>query len=284
MDDEFLFPEKAYPIRIILPIVYTFLLVITLLGNLLNFYSLCVSSDRYGRKSIHILIWNLIIEGSIWSTIFYIVKIISYADLGEHFPENHGQWLNNSWCKSEMYLLRLMDFLLAYTIVFLCLDRCVKRRKCCYGQRRFVTGICILISLWLTISYALIPILFFDEELVSLNYGAYECVYNRSQINELSWLDLRRIQTPYRTIYLLDFIFGNALPGFLMIFFLILRVLIYRKTKTKKYQIDGNTFVRTIQMDTYKPMDFKTYDDEHPNLIKMVCSIIFFFQFLRNYI
>ena len=268
MESEIIFPEKAYPIRVILPIVYTILTVIALLGNLFNFYALCVSSDRYGRKSIHILIWNLIIESSIWSSIFSIVKLISYADLGEHFAQNNGGWLNNSWCKSELYLLRVMDFLLGYTIVFLCLDRCVKRRKCCYGQRRFVTGICILISLWLTICYALIPILFFDEELISLNYGAYECVYNRTEINQLNWLDLRNVQTPYRTIYLLDFIFGNALPGFLMIFFLILRVVIHRKTKTKKYQIDGNTVIRTIPMDK---TDLKSYNDEHPNLLRMVC-------------
>ena len=206
------FPQIAYPIRVIIPIVYTFISLIAFIGNILNFYSLCVSSDRYGRKSIHVLIWNLVIEGTIWTSIFYIVKMVSYADLGEHFALNNGNWLNNSWCKSEMYLLRLMDFLLAYTIVFLCIDRCVKRKKCCYGQRRFVTGICILISVWFTVCYALIPILFFDQQLVSLNYGSYECVYNETQINQLYWLDLQQIQTPTKIIYLIDFIFGNIYP------------------------------------------------------------------------
>ena len=186
------FPQIAYPIRVILPIVYTFITLIAFIGNVLNFYSLCVSTDRYGRKSIHVLIWNLIIEGTIWTSIFYIVKMVSYADLGEHFALNNGNWLNNSWCKSEMYILRIMDFLLAYTIVFLCLDRCVKRKKCCYGQRRFVTGICILISVWLTVCYALIPILFFNQQLRSLNYGSYECIYNETQINQLNWLDLQQ--------------------------------------------------------------------------------------------
>src|SRR5690348_2850966 len=124
-----IFPEKAYPIRVILPIIYTFLALLASIGNLLNFYSLCVSTERYGRKSIHVLIFNLIIEGSIWTSIFYIVKMISYADLGEHFSIYNGKWLNDSWCKSEMYILRIMDFLLAYTIVFLCIDRCVKRKK-----------------------------------------------------------------------------------------------------------------------------------------------------------
>ncbi|UJR30008.1 hypothetical protein I4U23_017554 [Adineta vaga] len=138
---------------------------------------------------------------TIWSSIFYLVKIVSFADLGEHFALNNGRWLNDSWCKSEMYILRVMDFLLAYTIVFLCLDRCVKKRICCYGQRRFVSGICIFISLWLIITYALIPILFFDQQLKSLNYGSYECIYNQTQINQFTWLDIQQIQTPYRTIY-----------------------------------------------------------------------------------
>ncbi|CAF2699099.1 unnamed protein product [Rotaria sp. Silwood2] len=180
------FPQIAYPIRVILPIVYTIITVIVLIGNTLNFYSLCISTDRFGRKSIHVLIWNLITEGTIWTLIFYIVKMVSYADLGEHFALNNGKWLNDLWCKSEMYILRIMDFVLAYTIVFLCLDRCVKRKKCCYGQRRFVSGICISISIWLAICYALIPILFFNQQLKSLNYGSYECIYNETQINQLT--------------------------------------------------------------------------------------------------
>jgi hypothetical protein len=265
------FPQIAYPIRVIIPIVYTFIALFAFIGNILNFYSLCVSNDRYGRKSIHVLIWNLIIEGTIWTSIFYIVKMVSYADLSEHFV------LNDSWCKSEMYILRLMDFLLAYTIVFLCIDRCVKRKKCCYGQRRFVSGICILISVWLAICYALIPILFFDQQLQSLNYGSYECIYNQTQINQLNWLDLQQIQTPYRTIYLIDFIFGNGLPIFLMIFFLILRVFIHKKSKTKKYQINGNNNLDEIDVNTYKQLNLQTYDDEHPNLIIMVGHLDFDF-------
>jgi len=275
------FSDIAYPIRVILPIVYTFITLIALLGNLLNFYSLCVSSDRYGRKSIHVLIWNLIIEGSIWTSIFYIVKMVSFAALGEDFALNNGKWLNDSWCKSEMYILRIMDFLLAYTIVFLCLDRCVKRKKCCYGQRRFVTGICILISIWLAICYALIPILFFNQQLNSLNYGSYECVYNATQINQLTWLDLQNIQTPVKTIYLIDFIFGNALPAFFMIFFLILAFFIHRKSKTKKYKIDGNNNLDKIDENTYKQLNLRTYDDEDPSLIKMVCCRFFFLKRIR---
>jgi len=267
------FPNIAYPIRVILPIVYTLITTFALLGNVLNFYSLCVSNDRYGRKSIHVLIWNLMVEGTIWSSIFYIVKMVSYADLGEHFAINNGHWLNNAWCKSEMYILRIMDFLLAYTIVFLCLDRCVKRKTCCYGIRRFITGICILISLWLAICYALIPILFFNEQLISLNYGSYECLTNETQINQLNWLDLQNIQSPFKTIYLLDFIFGNALPIFLMILLLIIRVFIYRKSKTDKYKINTNTNLTEIDLNTYKQYDLKNYDDEHPNLTKMVCLI-----------
>jgi amino acid transporter len=199
--------------------------------------------------------------------------MVSYADLGEHFALNNGKWLNDSWCKSEMYILRIMDFLLAYTIVFLCLDRCVKRRKCCYGQRRFVSGICILISIWFATCYALIPILFFTQQLNSLNYGSYECNYNETQINELTWLDLQQIQAPYRTIYLIDFMFGNALPVFLMIFLLILRFFIHRKRKTKKYIIDGNTNLNKLDINIYKQLELRVYDDENPNLIKMVCWI-----------
>jgi hypothetical protein len=267
------FPQIAYPIRIILPVVYTVIVVFAFIGNVLNFYSLCVSNDRYGRKSIHILIWNLIIEGTIWSSIFYIVKMVSYADLGEHFAINNGKWLNDSWCKSEMYILRIMDFLLAYTIVFLCLDRCVKRKVCCYGIRRFITGLCILISLWLAVCYALIPILFFNQQLQSLNYGSYECATNETQVNELNWLDLQNVQSPLKTIYLLDFIFGNALPIFLMILLLIIRSIIYRKSKINKYQMDTNTNLTELDLNSYKQFDLKNYGDEHPNVTKMVCSI-----------
>ncbi|CAF0836513.1 unnamed protein product [Rotaria sp. Silwood1] len=272
-----IFPQIAYPIRVILPIVYTFISTFALIGNTLNFYSLCVSTDRYGRKSIHVLIWNLIIEGTTWTLIFYTVKMVSYADLGEHFALNNGKWLNDSWCKSEMYILRIMDFLLAYTIVFLCLDRCVKRRKCCYGIRRFITGICILISLWLGVCYALIPILFFNQQLKSFNYGSYECVYNETQINELSWLDLRNIQLPIKTIYLLDFMFGNALPIFLMILLLVIRLFIYRKPKTNKYKTNTDINLTEIDINTYKQFDLKNYDDEHPNLIKMVVLYVIVF-------
>jgi hypothetical protein len=270
------FPNIAYPIRVILPIVYTLITTFALLGNVLNFYSLCVSNDRYGRKSIHVLIWNLMVEGTIWSSIFYIVKMVSYADLGEHFAINNGHWLNNAWCKSEMYILRIMDFLLAYTIVFLCLDRCVKRKKCCYGLRRFITGICIVISLWLAVCYALIPILFFNEQLVSYNYGSYECVTNATQINELNWLDLQNVQSPIKTIYLLDFIFGNALPIFLMILFLILRIFVHRKPKTNKYGMDDNINLNELDVNAYKQFDLRNYDDENPNLTKMVCYIFIF--------
>ena len=267
------FPQIAYPIRVILPIVYTLIIAFAFLGNVLNFYALCVSTDRYGRKSIHILIWNLIVEGTIWSSIFYIVKMVSYADLGEHFAINNGSWLNDSWCKAEMYILRIMDFLLAYTIVFLCLDRCVKRKRFCYGLRRSISGICILISLWLAVCYALIPILFFNEQLESFNYGSYECIINDTQVNnELGWLDLRNVQSPLKTLYLLDFIFGNALPIFLMIVLLIIRYFIYRKSKSNKYKIDIDTNLTELDLNTYRQFDLKNYDDEHPNLTKMVCE------------
>lgn len=265
------FPQIAYPIRVIIPIVYTIIIAFALIGNILNFYSLCVSSDRYGRKSIHVLIWNLTAEGTIWSLIFYTVKMVSYADLGEHFAIYNGKWLNDSWCKSEMYILRIMDFLLAYTIVFLCLDRCVKRKKCCFGMRRFITGICIVVSLWLAVCYALIPILFFNQSLQPFNYGSYECNYNQSQINELNWLDLQNVQKPFQTIHLLDFIFGNALPIFLMILILIIRLFIYRKPKTNKYTMNGDASLTELDLNTYKQFNLKNYDDEHPNLTKMVC-------------
>ena len=261
----------AYPIRIIIPIVYSLITGFALIGNLLNFYSLCVSSDRYARKGLHVLVWNLVVEGSIWSSIFCLVKMVSFADLGEHFALNGGQWLNDSWCKSEMYLLRAMDFLLAYTLVFLCLDRCVRRKVCCYGVRRFVTGVCIVVSLWLAICYALIPILFFDQELISFSYGSYECQTNSTQINQLDWLDLQKVQTPLRTIYLLDFIFGNALPVFCMLLLLFLRFLVYRRSAKKIYQPEGSS--NPLEMNTYKQLDLSDYDDEHPNLTKMVRRI-----------
>lgn len=257
----------AYPIRIVIPIVYTVITSFVLIGNILNFYSLCVSTDRYARKSLHVLIWNLLVEGSIWTSIFYLVKMVSFADLGQHFALNGGRWLNDAWCKSELYILRIMDFVLAYTIVFLCFDRSVRRRIFCYGFRRFITGFCIVLSLWLAISYALIPILFFDQQLVSLNYGSYECWTNQTQINELNWLNLRNVQTPYKTIYLLDFMFGDALPIFLMILLLILRVCVYRKSEDKSRPIDLNN---ELDINPYKQLDLSNYDDDHPNVLRMV--------------
>ncbi|CAF0987729.1 unnamed protein product [Adineta ricciae] len=277
MASDQIFPQIAYPIRVIVPIVYTIIVAFALIGNVLNFYSLCVSTDRYGRKSIHVLVWNLIVEGTIWSSIFYLVKMVSFADLGEHFALNGGKWLNDSWCKSEMYILRIMDFLLAYTIVFLCLDRCVKRKKCGYGLRRFITGICIVLSLWLAVCYALIPILFFDQQLESLNYGSYECTLNKTQINELAWLDLQNVQLPIKTIYLLDFIFGNALPIFLMIVLLIIRFVVHRQPKSHKYRTNANTDLTELDIDTYKQFDLKAYDDEHPNMFKMVVLYVLVF-------
>ncbi|CAF1309592.1 unnamed protein product [Rotaria sordida] len=225
-----IFPQIAYPIRVILPIVYTFISTFALIGNTLNFYSLCVSTDRYSRKSIHVLIWNLIIEGTIWTLIFYTVKMVSYADLGEHFALNNGKWLNDSWCKSEI-------------------------KTCCYGIRRFITGICILISLWLAVCYALIPTLFFDQQLKSFNYGSYECIYNGTQINELNWLDLRNIQLPIKTIYLIDFI----------------------KSTTNKYKTNTDINLTELDLNTYKQFDLKNYDDEHPNLTKMVVLYVIVF-------
>ncbi|CAF3710904.1 unnamed protein product [Rotaria socialis] len=279
INDE-IFHQIAYQIRIILPIIYTLITLIGLLGSVVNFYALCVSTNRFSRKSIHLLIWNLLVEGTIWTIIFYIVKMVSYADLGEHFALNNGKWLNDVWCKSEMYILRIMDFVLAYTIVFLCFDRCVKRKRCCYGQRRFASGICLLVSLWLAVCYALIPILFFNQELKTLNYGSYECVYNQTQINQLTWLDLKQIQTPYRTIYLIDFIFGNALPIFLMIFLLILRILIHKKMK-RKYKIETSSILSDTEINKYNKLDITTYDDEHPDLIKMVVLYVVVYIFCQ---
>ncbi|CAF1239841.1 unnamed protein product [Adineta ricciae] len=270
-----MFSQVAYPIRILIPIVYTILLLITFIGNLFNLFALCVSTDRYQRKSLHVLIWNLIVEGTIWSSIFSLVKMVSFADLGEHFALNNGRWLNDSWCKCEMYILRVMDFLLAYTIVFLCVDRCVKKRVFCYGQRRFATGICIFISLWLIVCYALIPTLFFDQQLQSFNYASYECVHNETQVNQLTWLDLQHIQTPYRTIYLLDFIFGNVLPAFLMIFFLFLTSSLRRNYKSKTYQLDH------IHDDHWKQLDLQSFDDEHPHLFTMVLLLVLVFIFCQ---
>ncbi|CAF0989900.1 unnamed protein product [Didymodactylos carnosus] len=251
MDDQIL-PNIGYPIRVIIPIVYFFITIIAVIGNIINFYSLCVNGDRYGRKSLHLLIWNVTVSDGIWVGIFFVVKMVSYANLS-------AGWLNNSWCKAEYYILRSMDFLLAYTIVFMCIDRCVRRKTCWYGIRRFKSGLCIVLALWLAVCYALIPILFFNQELKDLNYGAYECQTNATTLNQLTWLNLQSIQTPTQTIYILDFMFGNGLPVFLMIVFLFLRLICHRKRSSAN-----------MDMDAYKQLNFSLYDDEHPNLSKMV--------------
>jgi hypothetical protein len=57
-----------------------------------------------------------------------------------------------------------------------------------------------------------------------------------------------------------------------MIFLLILRFFIHRKKKINKYKMDGNVNFDQIDDKTYKQLDLKIYDDEHPNLNIMVCS------------
>ena len=66
---------------------------------------------------------------------FVLVLVVQ----GKHFAINNGTRLKDSCCKSEMYIIRIIDFFLSSAIVFLCIDRCIKQRKFCYGQRRFIT-------------------------------------------------------------------------------------------------------------------------------------------------
>ena len=270
-------------IRMVISIVYLFLALVVLTGNLLNFYSLCVSRDRYARKSLHLLIWNSVVEGTIWTSTSSLIHIVSYTRFNRDFLRKNLPWLLEHGCHLQTYFLRSMDFLLAYTIVCLCLDRCARKGIFCYGLRRFVTGLTISMCIWLIVCYALLPTFFVQFDIKALSYGTFECVYNESYINhQLPWLSFGQTQTPVRTIHLLDFIFGNGLPIVLMLSLLALRWYLYRRQAQTSFQPDQIKYLDGSNWNLHPSVDSRRSENEDPNLIAMVCCLRFILESVQH--
>ena len=126
--------QVAQSLQIVLPVIYIIVALLGLFGNLIVLQIIC--ANRFRHKSIHLLISSLAMADFFFIIIFTIVRSVSYGYL-------HVNWFINvnDWCKAEMYLLRLFEFVLAYTVVFLCLDRAVSMGSCWFGVRKFRSGI-----------------------------------------------------------------------------------------------------------------------------------------------
>lgn len=126
--------DSGYALRVIIPVIYILIGIISVIGNLVVLQIIC--ANRFRHKSLHVLICSLVVESIFFSIIFLIIRTVSYAHL-------HVDWFMNpeGWCKAEMYLLRLFDFVLAYTIVMMCIDRLIKERGWCNCTRSLRTGL-----------------------------------------------------------------------------------------------------------------------------------------------
>ena len=160
--------QVAESLQIVLPVIYIIIALLGIIGNLIVLQIIC--ANRFRHKSIHLLITSLVIADFCFTIIFTIIRAVSYGF------SNTNWFINvNDWCKAEMYLLRLFEFVLAYTIVFLCLDRAVSMGSCWFGIRKFRSGISIVISIWVASAYVLIPILLFKQTIYVEQYGGYLC-------------------------------------------------------------------------------------------------------------
>jgi hypothetical protein len=204
--------QASEALRIVLPVIYSLIAIISIIGNLIVLQIIC--ANRFRHKSYHILVTGIAFADLFYTAIFFVVRTVSYA-------YSNTSWFINvtQWCKAEMYLLRLFDFILGYTIVFLCLDRTVSPSNCCFGIRRLRSGIVISLSIWMVSSYILIPILLFDQEIVEQKYGGYLCKTTDASVT-LSWLS-GNVLNPRMTLDFVDFIFRICVPIFFMLFFMI---------------------------------------------------------------
>ena len=201
--------QASMALSIVLPIIYILIAIISVIGNMILLQIIC--ANRFRHKSYHMLATSIALADFFFTIIFTTVRSVSYAYSSTNWFINV-----NSWCKAEMFLLKTFDFVLAYTIVFLCLDRIVSPSNCCFGLRRLRSGIVIAISIWLASSYVLIPILLFDQQIISQKYGGYECKTTDSSVR-LYWLGAN----PRLVLDFIDFIFRIIFPIFLMILLII---------------------------------------------------------------
>lgn len=110
--------ELTTALSIILPVIYSMIAIIGIIGNIVVFQSIC--ANRFRHKSIHLLVLSVMLSDFCFIFIFTIERAVSYGYLSTRWIASPGQW-----CKAEMYLLRTFDFVLAYSVVFMCLDRAV---------------------------------------------------------------------------------------------------------------------------------------------------------------
>lgn len=166
--NESLSGQVANAMQVVLPVIYIIVALLGIVGNLIVLQIIC--ANRFRHKSIHLLISSLAIADFCFTVIFTIIRAVSYGYLSVN-------WFINpqGWCKAEMYLLRIFEFVLAYTIVFLCLDRAVSMGSCWFGIRKLRSGISIVISIWVASAYVLIPILLFKQTIYVEKYGGYLC-------------------------------------------------------------------------------------------------------------
>ena len=202
--------DTVTALRIVLPIVYACIAIIGVIGNIIVLQIIC--ANRFRHKSIHLLACSIICADLFYIVIFTVVRSVSYA-------YSNTNWFINptDWCKAEMYLLRIFDFVLAYSVVFVCLDRAVYLNSCWYGVRKFRSGISIVISIWLASAYVLIPILLFQQTLAFQSYGGYLCQTTDASV-PLFWLGTY----PRRVLDFIDIVFRIFFPILLMIILLVI--------------------------------------------------------------
>jgi hypothetical protein len=215
--------DSTLALRIVLPVIYIVLAIFGTIGNLIVLQIIC--ANRFRHKSIHLLVSSLIFADMFFIFIFTIVRVISYANSDANWILNR-----NEWCKAEMYLLRCFEFVLAYTIVFMCLDRAVKMGSCWFGIRKFRSGVSIVISIWVGSAYVLIPILFFKQDLTHQKYGGYLC-FSTDESVPLFWLG----DFPRRVLDFIDIVFRTLFPVFLMLLFLFIASINLCTQKQAKY-------------------------------------------------
>lgn len=202
--------DSSTALRVIIPVIYILIAILGVVGNLIVLQ--IIFANRFRHKSMHLLVSSIVLADLFFIFIFTVVRAVSYA------YSDTAWFINpNDWCKAEMYLLRTFDFVLAYTIVFMCLDRAVKMGTCWFGIRKFRSGISIVISVWIASAYVLIPILLFKQTLFIQSYGGYFC-YSTDESVPLFWLG----NFPRRILDFIDIVFRTLFPVFLMIILLLI--------------------------------------------------------------
>ncbi|CAF0850456.1 unnamed protein product [Brachionus calyciflorus] len=227
--------ETTLALQIVIPVIYVVLALLGIIGNLIVLQIIC--ANRFRHKSIHLLISSILFADFFYIIIFTIIRVVSFASANTTWFINPSQW-----CKAESYLLQLFDFILAYTIVFMCLDRAVRSDTCWFSIRKFRSGISIVISIWIASAYVLIPFLLFDHSLFSQTNGGYVCSTSSLRVTENSLFT-------HRTLDFIYIIFRIFFPIFLMIFLLIIASInLYKsnlekqKAKTAKSYLTGSSY------------------------------------------